>query len=95
MILNKFQVYKILRIQINVVERKENNVQTETGMFIFSFTYAIMKQKVTLKLFPSFKGAYPGLLPEINFEFRMQTVLYTFYLLSMSCVTRKRFIEMD
>ena len=34
-------------------------------------------------MFSTFKGAYRGLLPEINFKFHMQTVLqYTFYLFS-------------
>ena len=54
LILNKFQVHKILRIQINVVEKKENNVQNRT--FIFSCAYATMKPIVTLRQLSTFKG---------------------------------------
>ena len=68
MILNKFQVYKILCIQINFIEKKEIIFKTETIMFIFSCAYATLKQKVTLRLFSVFKGTYPGLLPGTNFN---------------------------
>ena len=68
LILDKFQIYKILRIQINVIEKKEKNVQNRNHVFIFPSAYATMKQKVTLRLFPGFKGAYPDLQPETNFK---------------------------
>ena len=54
---NNLQVYKILRIQINVMDKKEILFLTETTMFIFSYEYATMKPKFTLGLFSSFKGA--------------------------------------
>ena len=59
-----FQVYNILRIQINVIEKKENSVQNRHQNVVFSCAYATMKQNV--RLFSAFKGAYPGLLPETN-----------------------------
>ena len=43
-------------------------LKTETRIFIFSYAYATMKQKVTLKVFSAFKGEYPSLLSEINFN---------------------------
>ena len=63
LILNKFQVYKILRIQINSIVKKENNVQNRNQN-----VYFLMLIQVALRLLSAFKGAYPGLLPETNFK---------------------------
>ena len=42
--LNKFQRFKILCIQIKVIEKKKKiMLETETRMFIFSCAYATMK----------------------------------------------------
>ena len=62
----KFQVYKNLRIQINIMERKKIMFKTETNFF-FSCVYATMKPKVTLRPLTAIKG-YSGLLPEANFK---------------------------
>ena len=68
LILNKFQVYKTLIIQIKFIEKKETMLKTESRMFVFSCAYATMTPKVTLRLFSAFQGVYPGLLPETNFK---------------------------
>ena len=47
----KFQVYKVLRIQIKSKKRKKIMFGTEPRMFIFSYGYSTMKPKVTLRLF--------------------------------------------
>ena len=33
LIINKFQDYKVLRIQINVIEKEENNAKNNNQMF--------------------------------------------------------------
>ena len=43
-------------------------LKTDSKIFIYSYAYATMKPKVTLRLFSAFQGAYAGLLPEINFR---------------------------
>ena len=42
-LLNKFQVYTLLRVHINTIEKKENNVRKKKNrIFIFSCAYASM-----------------------------------------------------
>ena len=68
LILNKFQVYKILCIQIKVTEKKENNAKNRNQNVYFHIAFATVKQKMTLRLFSPFKGEYLCLLPETNFK---------------------------
>ena len=72
LILNNFYVYKTLCIEVKSLKkkkRKKKMLKTESRMFLFSCSYAIMMSLVTPQLFSAFKfkGEYPIFLSDMNF----------------------------
>ena len=59
MILNKFQVYKILRIQINVKEKKGNNVQNSTQNVYFLMCICSFEVESTTEAVFCIQGRIP------------------------------------
>ena len=67
LILNSFQVYKILIIQITIIEKKENILKPESRMFMFLCAYATVRQKWHWCRFLHSESV-PGIMSETNFK---------------------------
>ena len=84
--LNKFNVYRIFRIQTYVIEKTENNAQFRNYNIYFLMCTCNYAAKLTVRLFSAFKGAYlPGLLTETNLKFSHTNCISNNILLFFQC----------
>ena len=73
LILNKFQVYKILRVRINIVEKKENNVQNRNKILYFILCICNFEGNSDMRLFSAVKGAVLMSTRNLCFEQKCET----------------------
>ena len=75
-LLNEFQVYKTLIIQIKFIEKKEKMLKTESRIFIFSCVYCNYEatSRMTFALFSAFQWAYLVYCLKPILKVRKQTV---------------------